>query len=354
MKYLNSFQEAYDSVKCESKPMLLLGNGFSLECCKVNNIVEDFSYKNLLNKVKSNQIDNSNIIIDEIFSIAQTKDFEYLMCALNRAIVNQKFVEIYHPDHKVSGDLQMLYDKIQDILINSIISIHPRTQYEKITLDSYSECAKFLEKFGDIFTISYDLFLYWAQMNSADLHDNLKDGFWLPDSDNENYWDSDIIDHLREGSKRVCYLHGGLHIYKKNIDDQIPFKVVSSQVDEVIVEQIEYQIKEGRMPLFVLEGDSSRKREKIYNNMYLTYCYNALLKCKAKSIFTYGVSFENDDHILDAINNNEHIEKIYVGTYEKDNIPINKTLNRLRLNYKKEIITYPSNSIKPWGGSLEK
>lgn len=353
MTNFNTIQDVFkdmvaSQIASQRRPILLVGNGFSRECCKANQIDDVFSYSSILNQIEGIRLVNKDKTLGSVFKCLETEDFEYVLYALNQAKVNQSIIELLTADKKVSDDLTEIIKVLKKSIADAILKIHPKSQYEKIGLDSYSACSAFLKQFGHIYTVNYDLFLYWAQMNDQYLKDNLKDGFWSRLED-KLYWDSNIINDLYEPSKRICYLHGGLHIFMSSMGSRIPYKV-SISPNGFIVDGINKQIEEGHRPLYVTEGASSRKLDKIYQNDYLTYCYNALSTCNEHSLVTYGVSFANDEHILNAIKHNNHIKVIYVGLYG-DEAPMRKVLDS---KTGKRVLSYDSSQVFPWGSGAQK
>ena len=132
-----------------------------------------------------------------------------------------------------------------------------------------------------------------------------------------------------------------------SIDSLIPYKVSIGQ-SGFIINEIRKQIEEGHTPLCVTEGTSSHKLDKIFQNSYLTYCYNALSTCEESSLVTYGVSFANDDHILNAIKSNRHIKALYIGLHG-DDAPMRKVTNSISNKFGKTVLGYDSTCVFPWG-----
>ena len=169
MADFNTIQDAFNHMDPSRRPILLVGNGFSRECCKANDVDDVFSYSRLFNQIESIRLVNINKTIGDIFKCLATEDFEYVLHALNQVKVNQSIIELVSADKKISDDLSEIIRVIKTSLADAILKIHPLNQYEKISKDSYSACGTFLKQFSHIYTINYDLFLYWAQMNEPEL-----------------------------------------------------------------------------------------------------------------------------------------------------------------------------------------
>jgi hypothetical protein len=71
---------------------------------------------------------------------------------------------------------------------------------------------------------------------------------------------------------------------------------------EGLVEAIAFTIKESkRLPLYVAEGSSVRKLERIYANPYLRHCLSKLSSMTGP-VFVYGLSAgDKDAHIYETV-----------------------------------------------------
>jgi hypothetical protein len=79
----------------------------------------------------------------------------------------------------------------------------------------------------------------------------------------------------------------------------------------------------------VAEGNWHNKLKKIHDNSYLHNAYLHLKKSTG-SIFTFGVSFNNDEHILHAVKDSK-ISQLFIGKYDKSNKKIEtQVINGLR------------------------
>lgn len=99
-----------------------------------------------------------------------------------------------------------------------------------------------------------------------------------------------------------------------------------------MIQKVKEKWDEGYEPLTVLESSPEDKEERIRKSPYLTKCYNKF-KTLDGTLVTHGLSFMNSDkHIIDAINNNPHLEKIYIGCFNevsKDILEAFKDNNRV-------------------------
>jgi len=115
----------------------------------------------------------------------------------------------------------------------------------------------------------------------------------------------------QDNDQTVFYLHGALHLIE-NSDKTV--KVTQDEFKKMI-EKVKEKWDEGYEPLTVLESTPEAKVNRINQSPYLTKCFNELQNISG-SLVTHGLSFmSSDQHIIDAINNNTKLDKIYVGYY---------------------------------------
>jgi len=82
-----------------------------------------------------------------------------------------------------------------------------------------------------------------------------------------------------------------------------------------MIEKVKEKWDEGYEPLTVLESSPEEKVARIKQSPYLKKCFDEFQNISG-TLVTHGLSFmSSDQHIIDAINNNSNLEKIYVGCY---------------------------------------
>lgn len=138
-----------------------------------------------------------------------------------------KFIEVtdycyYNLNSEAIADLLWNYQRVvRNDLIQCISHIHPKLS--KIVESRKKITLKFLSNFNYIFTLNYDLLLYWLLMyNLVELKKefgDLKDGY------------VGCEEYYREWAKfndwqNVFYLHGALHLFYKNRD---AYKIVADK-----------------------------------------------------------------------------------------------------------------------------
>ena len=197
---LITFEDAHERVPAGTVPHLLLGNGFSRACRD-----DIFAYSALFDRADFNQLSPR---ARHAFDLLQTTDFERVMLALRDAA---RLVGLYLPGQPCVGrQLQEDADGLREVLVQAVADNHPEFPAQ-ISDSSYASCRRFLARFDRIYTLNYDLLLYWALMQS-EIQPTVRsdDGFRAPGpGQHETYvtWEPG-----RHGQK-VYYLHGALHIF---------------------------------------------------------------------------------------------------------------------------------------------
>ena len=77
-------------------------------------------------------------------------------------------------------------------------------------------------------------------------------------------------------SSTVHYLHGALHLFDNSTEI---IKYTWSKTDKAIVDQIRAALDEDKYPLFVAEGSSESKVERILHNAYLHKALGSFESC---------------------------------------------------------------------------
>ncbi|MBG6166912.1 hypothetical protein IWQ54_006614 [Labrenzia sp. EL_195] len=120
----------------------------------------------------------------------------------------------------------------------------------------------------------------------------------------------------------VHYLHGALHIFDASHEMT---KYTWSKTDIPIVEQVRAALEEEKYPLFVAEGHSRDKLDKIMHSAYLHKALRSFSNISG-SLFVFGHSFDdNDDHVLKKIPEGK-ITDLFVGLYGDPNSESNKRI----------------------------
>lgn len=356
---LLSFQEALSEAEGYNKKHLLLGNGFSIAC-----VPSIFTYGSLYSKANFNDMPE----VQETFKLLETQDFELVIHALEKG---SSVLPAYLPKQKETSAKMLEHaQKVKERLIETIAQNHPAFPGE-INEIKYKACASFLSQFLDtgctVYTLNYDLLLYWTLMYAMEqkiIRIDPLDGFGR-DTNFENgqvnvseyvTWQGDT----KAQNQNIHYLHGALHVYDRRADIE---KFTWSDKQVRLVDQARKALAEGRFPLFVAEGESEKKMDRISHCGYLYHSYKSFSRTMAYGVkkdksclFTFGVSFgENDNHILSKIPKGK-VAHLFVSIYgdpaskvNKQIIELAEILKRKRVSGDLTISYYDAQSARVWG-----
>ncbi len=291
----------------DKKPILFIGNGFSIDWSP--NV---FRYQAILDQADETEaFAVASEFARTVFEKLNTNDFEAVAKALATA---SGISEHYQSNDRVTVE-RMKEDigHVQNILVDTIARHHPANSLA-VTDAQYEACRDFLINFGSIYTINYDLLLYWVinkHLEELKFEDRFEDPVTSTLEDGEEYYEEDYVRWSlgNEAKASLFYLHGALHLYDAGYEVR---KYSQRRTGINLKDQILGSLNNGLYPLFVSGGDSLEKMEKISHSGYLSRCYRSLQGANGTA-FAFGMSFKsNDDHILQAIAQST-ISKLYVS-----------------------------------------
>lgn len=353
-----NFQEAIADSEQFSKRHLLLGNGFSIACR-----ADIFHYESLFNEADFSGAPE----LENVFNALDTQDFEIAIRSLENGA---KLLPIYS-EHGELAAAQMLEhaDLLKDILLQTIAGNHPEGPFD-IDDEKFLGCRKFLNHFIGmdapkgcyVFTLNYDLLLYWSMMNQTDSDAgdsvvlNRRDGF---DNDEDNLDADYVVWQGETGAHKPNYyfLHGALHLFDSGSELQ---KYTWIRSGERLIEQARDAVSNDKFPLFVAEGTSKQKKNKIRHNAYLYQGYKVLTANAEQAkhcFFIFGHSLaKNDDHILMRLARGK-FGKLYIGLHGSPESADNQTIiaraNALAAmrkgNYPLELEFFDTQTANVWG-----
>lgn len=352
---LLTFNRAIAESERYSKRHLLLGNGFSIACR-----ADIFHYGSLFAQADFGQVPE----VVAVFDALATQDFEAAIRALENAA---RILPAYEP-FGAAAVAKMLEHAaaLKEILVQTIAGNHPGIPLE-IADEKFWACRQFLSHFlsgpkaGYVFTLNYDLLLYWTLMHEdMPFGDRIvltkNDGFGNDEDDPDTdyvVWQGETGAH----DARVHFLHGALHLFDSGSELK-KYTWVRKQVP--LIEQAREAIAGNAYPLFVAEGTSVQKKAKIRHNAYLYQGFKQFtsnVKIGTHCVFVYGHSLaDNDDHILVRIGRGK-FPKLYVGIYGDENSADNRRIMaramalagmRTALN-PLEVVFYDAASANVWG-----
>ena len=324
MADLLTFDEAIGHSAQFKKRHLLLGNGFSIACRP-----KIFTYGSLFEQADFSTAPR----LPDVFDAVGTTDFEHIIKMLEDA---SRVVPVYSKE-ATEAAAQMAADAeaLKDILIQTVANNHPNIPNE-INDEQFWACRRFLAHFlgdenkdGKVYTLNYDLLLYWTLMHEDMGFDDpislaANDGFGRDEDTEPEYvnWMGESGAH----GQRVHYLHGALHLFDAGAELQ---KYTWVNTGKPLLEQAREAMGARKFPLFVAEGKSNQKLAKIKHSAYLHHSYKSFssqMGQRNDALFIFGHSLaENDQHILKKIARGK-IGQIYVGLYGDPNSDGNKAI----------------------------
>lgn len=306
-----TFSQAIDQAQKYNKRHALLGNGFSISCKP-----DIFIYGKLFERADFSNLSPS---AKQAFEVLKTQDFEKVISVLRDASTVLAAYQGFSTD--LIELLQKDADGLREVLVQAIASSHPDWP-GAISDSEYKSCRNFLANFDNVYTLNYDLLLYWALMHDDSETPKLKsdDGFRTPeDTQHSEYvtWEAGT-----SRSQNIWYLHGALHVFDAGTEIQ---KYTWVNTGQRLIDQIRDALSNNYFPLFVAEGTSNEKLERIMHSEYLAKGKRSFSSIQG-ALFIHGHSLaENDKHYLKAIEKGKVVH-LYVGLYGDENSEANKAI----------------------------
>lgn len=324
MTKILTFDDAIQHSARFKKRHLLLGNGFSIACRP-----QIFTYGSLFEQADFSSAPR----LPAVFKAVGATDFEHVIKMLEDA---SRVVPVYSREVvEVANQMAFDAESLKDILIQTVANNHPSIPNE-ITDEQFWACRKFLSHFlgdankgGKVYTLNYDLLLYWTLMHEDMGLDNpinlaRDDGFGRDEDTEPEYvnWMGESGAH----TQRVHYLHGALHLFDAGAELQ---KYTWVNTGKPLLEQSREAMGANKFPLFVAEGKSNQKLDKIKHSAYLHHSYksfSAQMAQRDDALFIFGHSLaDNDKHVLKKISRGK-IAQVYVGLYGDPENQANKKI----------------------------
>lgn len=184
-----------------------MGNGFSRACRD-----DIFAYSALFDRADFGGLPPS---ARAAFDALGTTDFETVIRGLQSAATVLSCYHDFPP--AVIQQLQTDALGLRDVLVKSIADSHPARPSD-ISPRQYAACKQFLSNFDGLYSLNYDLLLYWALMQSEIAPQvRCDDGFRKPEGEEAAYvtWEPDNVH-----GQNVHYLHGALHLFDSGSEIQ--------------------------------------------------------------------------------------------------------------------------------------
>ncbi len=312
MPEILTFRAALDQAQQLRHRHLLLGNGFSIACR-----ADIFQYGKLFERADFQTLSAG---ARQAFDTFATQDFERIIKALRdtRAVLRGYPIA----DASLPDAIQTDADGLREVLVQAIAGSHPARPTDIPDVE-YEACRTFLVSFEHIYTLNYDLLLYWSQMHEPSRvqleHD---DGFRKPeDEPDATYvvWDSS-----GGRSQSTFYLHGGLHIVDTGTEVR---KLTWSNTGIALIDQINAALNEDSYPLFVSEGTSQEKLTRIKHSDYLARSFRSLREIQG-ALSVHGLSLAaNDEHVLKQLERGK-VSHLFVSLYGDPRSSTNQVIAR--------------------------
>lgn len=355
MTTILTFDDAIAHSARFKKRHLLLGNGFSIAC--LPNI---FTYGSLFEQADFSSAPR----LPAVFKAVGTTDFEHVIKMLEDA---SRVLPVYSREAvEVAKQMAVDAESLKDILIQTVANNHPNIPNE-IADEQFWACRKFLSHFlgdankdGKVYTLNYDLLLYWTLMHEDmgfenPIHLARDDGFGRDEDTKPEYvnWMGESGAH----TQRVHYLHGALHLFDVGAELQ---KYTWVNTGKPLLEQAREAMGAKKFPLFVAEGKSDQKLEKIKHSAYLYHSYKSFSSQMAQrndALFIFGHSLENNDqHVLKKISRGK-IAQVYVGLYGDHESQGNKKIRNAAISLSNardkqaalDVAFFDAASARVWG-----
>ena len=257
-------------------------------------------YRTLLNRCRK-RIKNHKKLINMLFNFNQffTTNYDPL---LYRFLLN--FVRQEDVNEKLLADMK----KLNDYQLNYTDSSGQSTSlyFSKIERRTiYLIAKRIFEVLGIHSERTQEDYFNALKIIRGDKYIEINDGFRsLRNNDKHVRWDS------TNNNQNIFYIHGALNFHQED-DVILKYVLKKGSHDKTFINEILKNFT-GNKFFCVFEKDSQSKKNKIQNNRYLKYCFDALSKLR-NDIFIIGWSCsENDRHLIEAINNNNS-EMLYIS-----------------------------------------
>lgn len=323
-------------IRSHYRDTVVIGNGASIA------VDPRFQYRSLYAAARQAGLLTKSVA--DVFAHFSTSDFEFVLRALSNAHAINRILKV------TDGVTNHTYGGVKAALIKTIQRIHPeRSDIEK----DLPKIEKFLRRFGTVFSLNYDLVVYWGMLrgNEEIGKHRLKDCF---DAKRRFVYDGDWLRKpygTNARSTLVFYPHGSLFLGVDAFGQEE--KIVSDS--EKLVRVIARRWNIGDVsPLFVSEGTSLDKLQAIRRNGYLNQIYTEELTKPRDTLLLYGWSMsDQDQHILDALAKSKP-QRVALSVYRGNGLWQNEAqrmLQRVKQTFRlaeKHISLFASDDAGAW------
>ncbi len=327
-----TFEQALQHAKASQKTIsILIGNGFSMAYDS-----NRFSFTNLFESAREQGYIEKGSKLEQLFIKLNTYDFEKVIRSLeNGCMVGG----IYHESDntEIEKDIKAL----KKHLVRTVLNNHPE-KATSISAKQSKKCSNFLLNFNKIYSLNYDLLTYWVIMQQGL---SFPDGFCDADTSHDHVeYNSNAF-----GKDKLLFVHGALHIFDHKTDI---IKLTFKRTGNILRNQIYKNLLNNIFPVFISEGTSEAKLEKIHHNYYLSHCYKSL-QTTSGCLFLFGTVLKsNDEHIRRAITKGK-FNNLYIGVFSDEDKQLglglkNEFEESSTEKCRKTALLYDLRGINPW------
>ncbi len=279
--------QAWSEIQDDFSDTLLLGNGASIA------VHQGFRYDSLYQEaVKHNKLGDAAAVFKAFGE--EVHDFELV---LRRLWYAKRVYEALELPAESIEKTDTAYAQVRNALIRIVQETH--VSYDAASVH-FDPIARFVSRFRSVFSLNYDLVLYWALMygrnenllSVADcFHYDRDFGSLVPDPSFSAY---------RKDANTLCfYPHGNL-VLARTIDElEVKMRAGAGKLLETVVDTWE---RGASAPLFVCDGTSEEKQRSIFGSTYLGRVYSRAFSEIQDNVVIYGWSMgKHDQHILDQV-----------------------------------------------------
>jgi CRISPR/Cas system-associated endoribonuclease Cas2 len=320
---IKEWEEVKEDLNFDS---IILGNGASIS------ISNKFNYHSLYEEAFNEQDSR----ITEIFDEYETTDFELILDRLFHADKVNEIFNIDDPDSELANNYDLIKDRLIEVIRENYI------EYQELS-NELEKIYKFLKKFDKVFSLNYDLTVYWSMLEGDEVFGTYFKDCFINGSFDSSDWKKYAESYTgASGSTLVFYPHGNLVLARNANDDEIKLNRGDGLWN--LLERIFMKWEDDNYrPLFISEGSSAQKLKSIKRSPYLNIVYYNIIPSITNDICIYGWSLaDNDNHLVKKFFKDNYIYNVAVSIFKGDRN--NRALQNEMRSIKTKIKNYSRNS----------
>nr|WP_267118775.1 DUF4917 family protein [Xanthomonas sacchari] len=278
---------------------IVLGNGASIA------VSPRFSYGSLLDHAQQQGLLARDV--QQLFQFFRTSDFELILRLVWQASNVNRALQIQ------DNSTRQAYLNVRDCLIQAVRNVHPEHNLVSHQLPSMYQ---FLKEFDTVFSLNYDLLVYWAMTYGLNVDDGhaFKDCFQWNGRFDDN-WGRYRNRYREQTNTLVFYPHGSLALCRDAVEQEFKIRNAGTGLLEAILDEWR---SERVVPLFVSEGTTQQKVLSIQSSYYLSTVYREVLTSQRTALTLYGWGMgEHDRHLLKRMRETG-IHRVAVSVFRGD------------------------------------